>query len=218
MPALVIACDFDGTITERDTLNLLVREFGDGAVWDAMEPDVRAGRTSVEHAMQAEFATVRVSEADAVRWVREHAGIRAGFTECVAWARAHGHGFVVLSNGFGVLIRDVLGGLGLGDLPVHSHECAFTPEGSAIAWTERGEPCPLCSRPCKRHDLARVRGDARVVYVGDGISDLCVAQAADIIYARADLADYLKSRGVPFRPFRDFHQIVTDLSPPTDAA
>lgn len=81
VPELVIACDFDGTITEHDTLNLLVRRYGDGSVWDAMEPDVRAGRTSVEHAMQAEFATVRVDEAEAVRWVRAHAGVRAGFVE-----------------------------------------------------------------------------------------------------------------------------------------
>lgn len=217
MPGLVIACDFDGTITCRDTLDLLVRAYGERSVWDALEPDLQAGRVSVEHAMQTEFATVRVEPDVARAHVRTHAGVRDGFDRCVAWARQHDVPFVVISNGFATVIEDFLTHIGFADLPFYAHDIEFGADGSTIVWTPRGEQCPLCRRPCKRHHLEAIRGDHRVVYVGDGISDRCVAQAADVIYARDGLAEYLTGIGVPFVPFHDFHQLTDDLSRIVDA-
>jgi 2-hydroxy-3-keto-5-methylthiopentenyl-1-phosphate phosphatase len=49
---LLIACDFDGTITERDTLHVIVEEFGTRGLWGAIEPRLRAGEVTLEQAMQ----------------------------------------------------------------------------------------------------------------------------------------------------------------------
>jgi 2-hydroxy-3-keto-5-methylthiopentenyl-1-phosphate phosphatase len=46
-----------------------------------------------------------------------------------------------------------------------------------------------------------------VVYVGDGYSDRCAAQAADRVFARRALARYLDERGVAYEPFEDFHEV-----------
>ncbi len=218
MPDFVIACDFDGTITRDDTLHLVVERFGDGRTWRALHPELLAGRISVEAAMEREFATVRADRATALAAVREHAGLRDGFCEFLAWTRQRGYPFFVMSNGFRTIIRDFLTHIGEPELDVYSHDCRFDTDPPTIVWAERGTVCPLCNRPCKRHDLTSVRGDARVVYIGDGLSDRCVAQAADIVYARADLAEYLAGLAVPFRPFDDFHDIQTDLTRTADAA
>ena len=49
------------------------------------------------------------------------------------------------------------------------------------------------------------------MYVGDGYSDRCVALAADRVYARDGLVDYLQSKGVSFEPFEDFVQLAASL-------
>ena len=54
--------------------------------------------------------------------------------------------------------------------------------------------------------------------IGDGVSDRCVAQMADIVFARAHLARDLTADGVPFVPFEDFHQVREELEARTTLA
>lgn len=207
MKRLLIACDFDGTITTRDTLHVIVEEFGGRGVWDRLEPKLRRGEISVEQAMTEQFAAVTATRDEVLAAVREASPIRPGFHEFVAWAATAGHRLVVLSSGFRTVIDAVLDEAGIEGLPVHAHEARFSREGCVLVWAARGEVCPLCSRPCKRHDLATYRADEPVVYIGDGISDRCVARTADLVFARDGLADYFGDEGLPFEPFDDFHDV-----------
>ena len=207
MTRYLIACDFDGTITRRDTLHLVVDHYGDPAMWDRLDGPLKRGELTIEQAMQREFATVRATPAPVLDLVREEAGVRDGFVEFAGWAEREGHRLVVMSNGFRTVIDDVLGRLGLGGLPVVSHDAEFGPEGTRLLWTDRGERCVLCGRRCKRAELAAVREGDPVVYLGDGISDRCVSGAADIVFARAGLAEWMRETGREFEPFEDFHTV-----------
>ena len=62
--------------------------------------------------------------------------------------------------------------------------------------------------PCKRGSLPA----GRLVYVGDGYSDRCAALAADRVFARAGLADYLRGEGVPYEPFDTLLDVAAALS------
>ncbi len=46
------------------------------------------------------------------------------------------------------------------------------------------------------------------IFVGDGLSDVCPALAADVVFAKDSLAAELARRGTPYRPF----QSLTDVS------
>ena len=72
-----------------------------------------------------------------------------------------------------------------------------------------GDACGTCGEPCKRADLS---GEEHVVYVGDGYSDRCAAQAADRVFARDGLARYLADRGVGFERFDDFYDVDRALA------
>ena len=61
----------------------------------------------------------------------------------------------------------------------------------------------------KRGAVARL-GAGEVVYVGDGLSDRCVAQAADLVFARDGLT-YLDERDVDYERFDDFHDVLDTL-------
>jgi 2-hydroxy-3-keto-5-methylthiopentenyl-1-phosphate phosphatase len=204
---LLIACDFDGTITQRDTLHLIVRRYGDGRLWESIEPRLRAGELTLEQAMQEEFAGVRATPEQVRDLVLRDAGLRAGFADFVAWAREAGHRLLVLSSGFRSVIDAVLGRWGLGHLEVASHEAEFSADGCRLVWADRGERCAVCGRRCKRHDVRARHAGETLVLIGDGVSDRCVARMADVVFARAHLARDLATDGVPFVPFEDFHEV-----------
>ena len=70
----------------------------------------------------------------------------------------------------------------------------------------------MCGQPCKRSTAAALADGTELVYVGDGYSDRCAAESADLVFARRGLASYLEERGVPFERFEDFHSIARSLA------
>jgi 2-hydroxy-3-keto-5-methylthiopentenyl-1-phosphate phosphatase len=71
----------------------------------------------------------------------------------------------------------------------------------------REEPCEVCGDWCKRAGLP----DGPFVYVGDGYSDRCPALAAERVFARAGLAEYLDAEGRPYEPFADLADVLRAL-------
>ena len=209
---LLIAVDFDGTITLRDTLHVIVDAHGRPGLWDQIEPALRSGEMTVEEAMQTQFATVTAAHDDVVALVRDQAGTRPGFADLVAFAEAGGHRLVVMSAGFRCVIDEVLGDLGLRHLEVVANDAIFTTGGCTLVWGDhRGETCEICGRRCKRHAIRERHGDERLIYVGDGISDRCASLLADQVFARDGLAEWLVQEGVPFVPYEDFHDVIRVL-------
>ncbi|MBM3664442.1 MAG: HAD-IB family phosphatase [Actinobacteria bacterium] len=206
---LLLAVDFDGTITMRDTLHVIVDEHGCEGVWDDLEPDLRAGRVTIEEAMSRQFAEVKAPPEDIMVLVRERAGVRDGIRELVEFAEEEGHRVIIMSAGFRTVIDMVLDGIDLGHLEVVSNEAIFSEDGCTLVFSDdRGEICELCDRRCKRHALSVRHQGEPIVFVGDGISDRCVSGMADLVFARAHLAEWLDERGVPYEPFDDFHQVI----------
>jgi 2-hydroxy-3-keto-5-methylthiopentenyl-1-phosphate phosphatase len=194
-----LVLDWDGTVTERDTLDLALSEFGDAEVYERAEAELDAGRMTLNDVIAAEFATVTAPLDEVVAYVVEHARVRAGFTEL---ARAR-HPLVV-SSGFHELIEPVLEREGVLDaVELRANRVDAHPEGWQVHFRV-AEPCGVCGEPCKRSDLP----DGEVAYVGDGHSDYCAALAADRVFATGSLARYLDERGVAYEPLTDFHPLV----------
>ncbi len=212
MKPLLIACDFDGTITQRDTLHVVVEELGDTGLWETFDVPLREGRMTVEQAMEAEFAAVRATPQQVHDTVATLAPVRDGFGELVQWAERKGHRVVVMSNGFRSVIEPVLAHAGLSRLPVIANDATFTLDGTTIHWSDRGVRCEICDRPCKRQPLREISRGEPVVFIGDGISDRCVSGMVGIVFARDFLAEHLTDQNAPFHPFNDFHDVLGELT------
>ena len=52
----------------------------------------------------------------------------------------------------------------------------------------------------------------RVAYVGDGYSDLCAAEDAEVRYARASLITHREREGYPYLPFENMHDVRLGLA------
>jgi 2,3-diketo-5-methylthio-1-phosphopentane phosphatase len=207
VPQLLIACDFDGTITSRDTLHVVIEAFGAPGLWDEIEPRLRAGEMTVDQAMQTEFDSVHATIDDVREVVLPAAPLRAGFPAFVAWAREGGHELVIMSAGFRSIIDIVFEVAGVEGLEIVANDASFSGDGCRITWALPGGRCERCGRSCKRHSLASRREGRDAVYIGDGISDRCPSLDADHVFARDGLAEFLTAQERDFTPWNDFFDI-----------
>jgi 2-hydroxy-3-keto-5-methylthiopentenyl-1-phosphate phosphatase len=202
-----VVVDFDGTITRKDLLDTIARDFGDPAVYQEVEEGLHEGRMPLSEVIAREFEPVTAPLDEVVRWVLENADIRPGFREFVQRAQASGWHVRVVSSGFHELIEPVLAHEGV-EVEVHANRVDARPDGWRVQWRYPAD-CDHCGESCKRSLVP----SGEVVYVGDGISDRCAALAADRVFATRGLASYLDEHGVPYEPFDDFHEIAARLDP-----
>ncbi len=194
-----LVLDWDGTVTERDTLALVVEWFGDGATYRRNGALIGRSLTH-DQALASSFATVQASLAEVVDGVLPEVRVRPGFQALVERHRP-----LVISSGFHELIEPVLAREGV-EVEVLANRVHARPEGWRICFRDRAV-CTTCREPCKRSSLPP--GD--VAYAGDGYSDRCAALAATRVFATGALAEWLRGRGVAFDRFEDFHDVLAAI-------
>lgn len=195
-----LVLDWDGTVTEGDTLHAAIAQFGDAGVFRAMETEI-GRRLTLQEVIAVEMATIRAPLEDVVAFLAETVPLRAGFAELVERRDP-----LVVSMGFHELIEPLLRRDGI-EVRLVANRLDPRPDGWRTVFRARAV-CSVCSEPCKRSDVAGLDG---FTYVGDGFSDRCVAQAATRVFARDGLARYLDEQGVPYEPFTDFHALESAL-------
>jgi 2-hydroxy-3-keto-5-methylthiopentenyl-1-phosphate phosphatase len=190
-------------VTEVDSLHMVLLEFGDVDAYRRAEDDL--GRTLTLHEVIAlEFSTVTAPLAEVVSWIVENVRVRPGFHELVDRFRP-----LVVSSGFHELIEPVLGREGV-EAELLANRLDPRPDGWRVLWRDEAV-CAVCGEACKR---ATLPAGGEVVYVGDGYSDRCVALAADRVFARDGLADYLDAQGAPYERFGDLYDVAARLGEP----
>jgi 2-hydroxy-3-keto-5-methylthiopentenyl-1-phosphate phosphatase len=117
---------------------------------------------------------------------------------------------VIVSSGFHELIEPILEHEGV-EVELHANRVDPRPEGWRVLW-QYDEHCDSCGESCKRSIVQRFAGDGELVYVGDGYSDRCAAEASDRVFATKGLARYLDERGISYERFDDFHDVARGLT------
>jgi 2-hydroxy-3-keto-5-methylthiopentenyl-1-phosphate phosphatase len=197
-----LVLDWDGTVTEVDTLHLVLEEFGDREIYARVEGAL--GRTmTLNEVIAAEFETVTAPLDEVVDWLLENARVRTGFAELARAQRP-----LIVSSGFHETIEPLLEREGVLDaVELRANRLDARPDGWRVRFRADHE-CGTCGEPCKRRDLPQ---DGEVVFAGDGYSDRCAALAADRVFARDGLAEWLASQNVKFEPLTDFRELAARL-------
>jgi 2-hydroxy-3-keto-5-methylthiopentenyl-1-phosphate phosphatase len=187
-----LVLDWDGTVTEVDTLHMVVERYGDLDVFHGAEEEI-GRRLTLQEAIALEMATVREPLESVVSWLLETVRVRTGLADLVAR-----YDPLIVSAGFHELIEPVLAREGVSARLVANHVRA-DPAGWQASFAD-APVCGVCGERCKRSVVAALGPFA---YAGDGISDRCVALAADLVFARAGLAEWLDGRGAAYVRFED---------------
>jgi 2,3-diketo-5-methylthio-1-phosphopentane phosphatase len=208
--ARTLVVDFDGTVTELDLLDTIASRFGDPVVYQEVDEGLDEGRMPLREVITREFEPVTKPLDEVVAWELDNVRIRPGFRELVDLARERGWRFVIVSSGFHELIEPILEHEGV-EVELHANRVEPRPGGWRVLW-QYDESCDSCGESCKRSIVQELGGEGEIVYVGDGYSDRCAAEASDRVFATKGLARYLDGRGVPYEPFDDFHDIARRLA------
>ena len=191
-----VFCDFDGTITNRDSIVAFTEDLGGGKQYRRRIIDkVKEGSLSNYECIRQELASVKASWEEAQEYLRAHISIDPEFAPFVQWCRQLDYSVSVVSSGIEQVIAFFLGSL---DIPCFAHEVEMNPEG----WVYRKR---------ENNDKARILGAAarevRTVFVGDGTSDIMAIPFADVLFAKTYLAEYCTARGHSFVPFESFRDV-----------
>jgi 2-hydroxy-3-keto-5-methylthiopentenyl-1-phosphate phosphatase len=202
-------CDFDGTITQEDISFLILDAFASGD-WRQLLAQYREGKISVGRFNTEAFAMVKVDKPTLLQFVKSRAKIRAGFHQLLAYCHRKGFKFVIVSNGLDFYIETILGDIGIDNIEVFAAQTRFSPNGIDVRYVgPRGNQL-MDNFKESYVSLFRDRG-YRVIYAGNGISDVSPSGQAYHIFATGELLAHYKEMNLNCTPFIDLHDIVEGL-------
>jgi len=205
----LVQCDFDGTITQEDVSFLLLDAFANGD-WRQLLAEYRADKISVNHFNTRAFAMLRADRETLLEFMRGKVEIRPGFHELLAYCQRRGFHFVIVSNGLDFYIEALLGDMGVNNIEVFAAQTRFSPEGLKVQYV--GPDGSKLDRGFKEAYIRLFLGKGyRIVYVGNGASDILSAKLAHHIFATGELLAYCKETNLNCTPFVDLNDIVRDL-------
>jgi len=202
---LKIFSDFDGTITRIDVCDLLVDRCIGYAARRAIDDAIVRGEMTFRQGYTAQFAGVNLTWAEARQILHSRNSLDPTFPPFARWAEGAGIPLVILSCGLMEVIHEYLQPAGLAHLEIRANRVTIEGRRWQIHFWDN---TPFGNDKAAAIRQAQARG-YRTVYIGDGISDIHAAAAADILFARrgARLLDICAERGIPCLPFSNFNEV-----------
>jgi 2-hydroxy-3-keto-5-methylthiopentenyl-1-phosphate phosphatase len=206
----LVQCDFDGTITEEDISFLLLDAFAQGD-WRRLLRDYKEHKISVGEFNTKAFALVKADEDRLLDALQGRFKVRAGFREFVTYCLEKGLRLAIVSNGLDFYIRAVLTDLGLANVEVHAAQASFRPEGMSVRYVgPDGKKLKDGFKEAYVESFLRL--GYRVVYIGNGDSDVAPAKYAHHAFATGDLLAYGRENNLEYKPFETFLEVVRELN------
>jgi 2-hydroxy-3-keto-5-methylthiopentenyl-1-phosphate phosphatase len=204
-PNRIVFCDFDGTIADEETFVAVMYHFAPKLAAELV-PAMQERRVTLRAGVPRVLESIPSARYGEILDFMKGRKIRAGFAELLDFLEGENVPLVIISSGLRGMVETVLGPLFARVHAVHALEVALDgpflrPVSPAMSEDE------LVAKPAI---MARY-GPAFRVAIGDGVTDLRMAEQADLVFARDRLKALLAERGMPFLPFEDFFTVRDHL-------
>lgn len=201
--------DFDGTITLKDSTEELVRVYGNE---QNKQDEVLfiAGKATNRDVMPRHYSTMKLSP-ETYYNMMDSIPIDPGFSRFYAAVRAVGADITVLTGSGAQGVQDYLIKKGYNSITVYGNRMEIE-NGMVMLYPADDIRDTICEKGCCAHckslKLEQVRANGKkLIYIGDGLTDICAAKHSDLLFAKGRLADYCENNGIPFIPFLSFDDI-----------
>jgi len=215
-----VVCDFDGTAIVEDLADALSIQWIGRQRWQRAESRFQSGLIPFEQLLREIFEPIAASGEEIGAFARARAHFREGFAELAATCRDRGIPFILASGGLDLYVRaalellpaEVVRGV---EVRANRGEPAGGRLRLSFPWRDQPGACGRCGS-CKGAMVRELQGRGhRVVAIGDGNADRCMAGVADVLFARARLAAWCDAEGVPYRPFETLREAAALLREPS---
>jgi 2-hydroxy-3-keto-5-methylthiopentenyl-1-phosphate phosphatase len=208
----ILVSDFDGTMTRHDFYKLAI-----ASLISADTPDYwaqyRSGSITHFEALRLYFSAIRSSE-DAVLAVVRQMELDPMLPAAVDSLRRAGWRIVVTSAGCAWYIQWLLKSVDL-ELEVYANPGRFEPDRGLLMQMPTDSPFLSPKLGVDKTGVVRsfMQDGLTVAFAGDGYPDVEPARlvAPDLRFARADLADVLRSEDAGFHSFNSWSDIAACL-------
>jgi 2,3-diketo-5-methylthio-1-phosphopentane phosphatase len=211
MQKIVVLCDFDGTVAQDDVGDLFFRAFArDESAAHAVAQWER-GDISSRECLEREAAAARCCPHELERFLSDRR-LDPYFKDFHDFARRRGIEIVVLSDGLDYYIEHLLIRHGLGGIEFFANRLRIDGETLRVEFPWHDMlACTECGC-CKTHHLLRYRQEGYfIVYVGNGLSDRCPCENADLVLAKGELLEHCRARNIGCVEIRNFRDVEREV-------
>jgi 2,3-diketo-5-methylthio-1-phosphopentane phosphatase len=206
-----IFSDFDGTLTNHDTLDLLLQRFAPPQ-WRDLDRAMLSGEISEREGLKLEMALIQAPDDLLLSTLETEILPAEGIEGFISLARRKGWPLHIVSGGLVAFAGALLKKWGYGDIPLwandHRRNAAGGIEVIEAATPRLKENCSHCK---SYHLQQALKRGSKIVYIGDGLTDYCPALLAHRAYAKANLLEHLRKHDFPAVPFDNLRQVARHL-------
>jgi 2-hydroxy-3-keto-5-methylthiopentenyl-1-phosphate phosphatase len=210
---IAVLCDFDGTIVDVDTGELVLKKFGEGD-WQSLDVKLEREEILLEQCLTTQYGMVNALREEILKMLdREKMIIRPNFVRLVEYCKKNDYEFVISTGGIDFCIEHVLkiNGLDGVALKIHSGKTVSTDKGILIQFPKLSKEKSINFK----EDLVNHYHDLNyeVVYIGDGSSDYEPAKKANIVFSveKSKLSKMCAERKISHFDFKDFQEVIEKL-------
>lgn len=201
--------DFDNTITHFDTLDDIIERFAINKDWVRIEEQWKKGVIGSRQCLQLQLGLVRITRPVLMRYL-SRIKIDPYFRKITALLAKKKIKPVILSDNFSFIIKHILSNNGFKGIKVYCNRLKFDKDRIRTYFPYSNSSCPRCGH-CKKINLLGNSSGDKIIYIGDGLSDICPAQYSDIVFAKGSLLEDLKKKKKPYIKFEDLSSVYNYL-------
>lgn len=212
-PKLKIFSDFDGTITLYDTWI----EMGEFFIkkkekWAEIIKCYEEQKIGARECFLSECELIEDFNINEFNRIIDAQRLDPMFMDFMSYCEFKCLPFMILSEGMDYYIKRILGNNNL-DIPFYSNKIVLSDDkkriGLEFPWAD--SDCTKCGTS-KRNILMNNTADDEIsVFIGDGFSDACVVNYADIVFAKKSLASYCWKNNITYHEYQTFGDIKKKL-------
>lgn len=220
---LKIFCDFDGTVTKNDVwVSSLGKFIHDRKSFDSICKDFESNVITARECILRELELVKDFNFEAFNGFIDNEELDDYFRNFIDFCNNRGFEITLLSEGLDYYIEYFLRKENL-ELKYFCNTMSAKENGTdklgrkvynlSCEFPYSDEHCTWCGMS-KRNILINGTNDLAdevSVFIGDGVSDFCVSNYADIVFAKNSLASYCWKNNITYFDFKNFSDVQKKL-------
>lgn len=212
-PKIKIFCDFDGTITIYDVWIEMGEAFiKKKDVWADIIREFEELRIGARECFIKECSLLENFDIEKFNNIIDKQKIDSKFIDFYKFCIDNNIPLTILSEGMDYYISRVLKNNGL-NIPFYSNSIILSGDKKSfkLEFPYADSDCGKCGTSKRNIMINQTADDEISVFIGDGFSDACVVNYADIVFAKKSLASYCWKNNITYFEYQTFGDIIKKL-------
>lgn len=209
---IIVLSDFDGTVTTFDTNVELYNKYADRELLEKNREEYGKGKIDIKELTNKNFTSLGITKEIYLEYMLTEIKLQKGFKKFYNNLEKHKIPFVIVSGGFTTGIEPFLEKNNIDEITTHAHRLIFDNKDVEIEhYEDKHFPHLINNDDYVDFKLEILRNYKKiydkVVFLGDGITDINVVDKSDYLFAKDYLEEYCIKNKIEYIGWEDFDDI-----------